>query len=453
MNSLATLGNLLRPVARFIIRNYYSGIEITGRERIPTTGPVVFVANHPNSMLDPAVVGLSVARPVHFVAKAPIFAVPILGSLMRALGMIPAFRGRDDFAQVGRNVGSLDDAAHWLERGEAVGIFPEGVSHDLLRLEQVRSGAARMAVQAARHGARVSVIPLGLNYECKERFRSTVWVRVGEPIDVAAALPALGDDDRKAVRQLTQEIDRRLKAVVVHLNEEPWSVFLPDLEGLLPPLPEFAQVPAAALRQRKRIADAMNHYLATDRPRAEALAGDIQQLRAALAAERLALGSDVLRFRGRRLLGRIAGQTAWLAVSALPAAAGLIHHAAPFCFIHLVTRLVKPGTRDLLALYRLLLDFPVYGLWYALVWWWLNGRSHAWVATLWCALMPLAGLVTLFFVRTAGTTLATLWHEARLLLRPRRLHELRRHQLEIRHQLRLLASDYAEVRPRDEFQR
>ena len=137
-------------------------------------------------LLDPAVIGWTAARSIHFVAKAPLFDVPVLGSLMRALGMIPAFRGRDDFAQVGRNTGSLDSAAQWLLRGEAVGIFPEGISHDLTRVEQVRSGAARMAVQAARRGARVIVVPLGLNYERKEQFSSSVWVRVGEPIDLIA---------------------------------------------------------------------------------------------------------------------------------------------------------------------------------------------------------------------------------------------------------------------------
>src|SRR5688500_14021336 len=117
MNLLVTAASVLRAFARFVIRHYYSRVEITGRERIPTTGPAVFIANHPNSMFDPAVVGLTAARPVHFVSKAPLFDLPVFGEFMRALGMIPAFRGRDDFTKVGRNVGSLEDAAQWLIRG------------------------------------------------------------------------------------------------------------------------------------------------------------------------------------------------------------------------------------------------------------------------------------------------------------------------------------------------
>ncbi|MSU63935.1 MAG: hypothetical protein EXS31_16335 [Pedosphaera sp.] len=450
MNLLATLGNILRHTARFVVRHYYSAIEVTGRGRIPASGPVVFVANHPNSMLDPALVGLTVARPVHFVSKAPLFDVPVMGALMRALGMIPAFRGRDDIAQVGRNAGSLDAAAKWLVRGDTVGIFPEGISHDLLRVEQVRGGAARMAVSAARAGARVIVVPLGLNYECKERFRSAVWVRVGEPLDVVDALPAWGEDDRKAVRLLTNEIDRRLKAVVVHLDEECWAPFLPDLEVLLPPPPEFVQVPGAPLRQRKRIADAMNHFLATDRPRAEAMAAAIERHRVALAAERLELRSDVMRFHGRRMFFRMLRQTAWLAVTLVPALAGTMHHVIPFEIIRLLAnRLRQPG-RDTLALYQLLIALPVYALWYVLVWWQLAGWTQPWIATLWTVLMPLAGVRALLFVRAVRTTIPVLWHECRLLLRPRRLHELRRQQLDVRHQLRLIAGDYAKIHARGE---
>lgn len=450
MNLLVTVGNVLRSFSRFVVRRYYSTIEVTGRDRIPPSGPVVFTANHPNSMFDPAVVGLTVGRPVHFVSKAPLFELPVFGTLMRALGMVPAFRGRDDMGRVVENVASLEVAAQWLMRGEAIGIFPEGLSHDLPRVEFVRGGAARMAVAAARAGAPVIIVPLGLNYECKEQFKSDIWVRVGEPIDVAAELPNLGSDDRKAARELTNMIDRRLKSVVVHLNEPDWAPFLPDLEVLLPPPPEFAHVPGAPLRQRKRIAEAMNYFLANDRARAEAMAAAIEAQRQALASEGLHLRSDIIALHGRKLAAKIARQIAWLAISLPPALAGLLHHSVPVVATHLLASAIQRTGRDTLALVRLLIALPLLGLWYALVWWWLARWSQPWIATLWTALMPFAGLRALFFLRAARTTIPTLWHECRLMLRPRRLHELCRAQLELRHQLRLLAIDYAKISERIE---
>src|ERR1043166_8993702 len=178
MNILTNTGGAARWGVRHLLRLYYPRIEIEGGERIPSSGAVLFVANHPNSLLDPALIGFVAQRPVHFFAKAPLFDVPVFGALMRALGMVPAYRCQDDKAQVRKNLETLNVGADHLRRGEAVGIFPEGKSHDREGVEQVRSGAARIVWSAVKAGAAVTIVPLGLNYERKERFRSAVWVRV-----------------------------------------------------------------------------------------------------------------------------------------------------------------------------------------------------------------------------------------------------------------------------------
>ena len=61
------------------------------------------------------------------------------------------------------------------------------------------SGAARLAWSAAQAGTAVRIVPLGLNYERKERFRSSVWVRVGEPLDGANWFRTGGGEERKAI--------------------------------------------------------------------------------------------------------------------------------------------------------------------------------------------------------------------------------------------------------------
>src|SRR5215211_3547377 len=116
----------LRWIVRRLIRLYYPKIEVTGRDHIPRTGPVLLTANHANSLIDPAIVGIAAGRPVRFFAKAPLFETPVLGRLMRALGMLPAFRAQDDGAQVRRNLESLNVGAQALAAGDVVGIFPEG---------------------------------------------------------------------------------------------------------------------------------------------------------------------------------------------------------------------------------------------------------------------------------------------------------------------------------------
>jgi 1-acyl-sn-glycerol-3-phosphate acyltransferase len=314
---------LARRFVRWLVRRFYPRIEVSGAERIGQTGPVLFCANHANSLMDPVLIGLAARRPVRFMAKAPLFDVPVLGPLMHALGMVPAFRGSDDVRQVRRNLESLDVAADVLKAGGAMGIFPEGKSHDAAHVEMVRSGAARIAVQAAEGGAvGVQVVPLGINYEHKERFRSAVWVNVGEPIDVDAWLAQHGGESRPAMRALTTELETRLKAVVVHLDEPKWEPFLDELEVLA--RREAAAGKAAAVRRRKRIADAMNHYLSADRKAAEVVAAAVTDYREAVHAEGLRVDSPILRSQGWRTALMLLWQCLWGVLLFLPSLLGTL---------------------------------------------------------------------------------------------------------------------------------
>ena len=442
MNMLASIGNVARLFVRRSLRFYYPRIEIEGRERLPKGGAVLFVANHPNSLMDPALIGFVAQRPVHFFAKAPLFEVPVFGSLMHALGMVPAYRGVDDKAQVRRNFQSLDFGAAHLRHGEAVGIFPEGKSHDREGLEQVRTGAARIVWSAVQGGATVTVVPLGLNYERKDRFRSAIWVRIGEPIDAGAWLGARGEEEKKSIRGLTEEIDLRLKQVVVHLNEERWQPFLHELEVLLPPAGNDAQDFIAALRQRKRLANAMNFLLATDRSRAEATASAIEHYRAQLAAAGLTIDSAILRLGVARLTERLLKDTLWLLLELVPAIAGTLHHLVPFAITRTIVRFVKYPGRTTVAQARLMIGLPIYGLWYAAVCWLLAKHTHVWIACLWTALMPLAGIAALDFVWRTRRVVRAWWHELKMMMSRAALRRLRVEQTGLRRQLEQLRAEY-----------
>jgi 1-acyl-sn-glycerol-3-phosphate acyltransferase len=442
MNITALAGNLTRRLARGLMHLYYPTVEVSHRERIPPGGPVLFVSNHPNSLLDPPVIGWAAQRPVHFFAKAPLFDVPVFGALLHAVGMVPAYRGSDDRSQVRRNLETLRAGAEFLVKGEAVGIFPEGKSHDLNRVEMIRTGAGRLALQAAAGGAAVMIVPLGLNHERKERFRSAVWVRIGRPIDVAALLREHGGEERKALRHLTGEIERRLQEVVVHLDEPEWQPFLHELEVLLPPRGEDAARPIASLRQRKLIADAMNYWLKTDRPRAEAMASAIQQHRARLAEDGLSIESRILRLQGAALGWQLLRELLKLLPGLIPSMAGSIHHLVPFALTRLMVRRKKQPGLTWLATLRLLWSLPIYAAWYALVWWGLAQWTQAWVAWLWVALMPLAGLMAWHYCQRAAETARLWWQESRMLLHPEDLRRFRSEQADLRQRLLALAEGY-----------
>ena len=148
---LAQLGHLVRAIVRGLVRFYYPDIEVSGGARIPAEGPVLLVANHANSLLDPVIVGITVRRPVHFLAKAPLFKIAASAPSCALAGHAArvSWHGRSSRRSRAISIPS-PSAADDLVQGEAVGIFPEGRSHDLLQVAQVKSGAARIAAQAVR---------------------------------------------------------------------------------------------------------------------------------------------------------------------------------------------------------------------------------------------------------------------------------------------------------------
>lgn len=203
------------PISRLATHTYYR-LAIEGYD-VPRQGPVLLVANHPNSLLDPALVAAAAGRPVRFLAKAALFEMPVLGWLVRGAGSIPVHRRQDDPALMEKNVeafAAVDDA---LAEGCAVGIFPEGKSHDEPSMAPLRTGAARIALTAAaRTGDSFPIVPMGLVFRKKEVFRSEAMVYVGRPIDWDDLVPA--GPAAPAVRELTERIDRALRRVTINLT-------------------------------------------------------------------------------------------------------------------------------------------------------------------------------------------------------------------------------------------
>src|SRR5689334_665920 len=208
---------LLRALAGVALRWFYRSIQVDGRERIPRRGPVLFVVNHPNALVDAMLVGWAVPRRVLLTAKATIFGNPFGAMLLRWVDVVPLRRASDEKTvreplDPSRNEDTFLAVRTAFQAGRAVLIFPEGKSHDEPAMAPLRTGAARMALDAWNSGAApmLSIVPVGLTFERKDTPRTRVLVQVGEPLrlerwcDVQHARP---------VEELTAEIDARLRVV------------------------------------------------------------------------------------------------------------------------------------------------------------------------------------------------------------------------------------------------
>ena len=355
---------ILRAIFGVALRVFYR-LEAFG-ETVPSGGPILLVANHPNGLIDPILLASTTNRTVRFLGKAPLFEMPVVGSIMRGFRALPVFRAQDgaDTSQNERTFEAVFDA---LRAGDLVCLFPEGKSHDEPTLQKLKTGTARMALGAeANQGFTlgVSIIPVGLVYRAKRRFRSRIATCVGRPIptDDLAALHA--EDDRAAVRALTDRIAEGLRDVTLRL--ERWEdlpvielaaqVFRPEEGERLTYLHEFAErVHELREREPEAIAEL------TDR---------VAAFKARL--ERLGLGIENLHARYRPVaVARFCARATLSLVLMMPLAlAGAAFWAVPYLLVPYFPRWVS-ASRDAHATVQVLAGIVLFPAW------WLTGAGIA----------------------------------------------------------------------------
>ena len=129
-------GLLVFPVFRGLFRG-----STVGLGNVPMQGPLVVVANH-GSHLDPPILGHALGRPVAFMAKAELFNIPLLGSVIRGCGAYPVRRGASDRE-------AIRTATACLEGGSATGVFLDGTRQADGRVNHPLPGAASPAATNA----------------------------------------------------------------------------------------------------------------------------------------------------------------------------------------------------------------------------------------------------------------------------------------------------------------
>lgn len=202
---LYTIGRgIYIPLLKWVFR-----YRVEGRENVPAHGGVLLVANHA-SLLDPPLLGNSVSRPVHFMAKGDLFKKPFLKWALPRVKAFPVHRGGADRAAVRR-------AIELLQSGEVVGLFPEGTRTKTGQLLPFQRGAGLIALRA-----NVPVVPVALIGTFKPFSKKGLWpqrfiVKIGQPID----LSSIQSDYEEKVRGAAERVNKLMvEGIQALLKEE-----------------------------------------------------------------------------------------------------------------------------------------------------------------------------------------------------------------------------------------
>lgn len=184
-------------------------LHTEGIENIPNSGPVILAMNHIH-WLDIPLASLRVPRITHYMAKAELFEVPVLGGFVRRVGAFAVRRGEGDRE-------ALRTGERLLAEGNILVIFPEGHRSGSGVLLKAHPGAGYIAM---RTGTPVVAVAIHGTQKIFKRIRPTVTIRYSLPFTIGQSTDKR---TRDSLSQATDQIMYRIAALLPPESRGPYA--------------------------------------------------------------------------------------------------------------------------------------------------------------------------------------------------------------------------------------
>jgi 1-acyl-sn-glycerol-3-phosphate acyltransferase len=424
-------------IARFWIWFFFERVEVRHLARVPLTGPVLLCINHPNNLIDSLLVGAVLSRKVHYLATAALFRNRLGARLLAALGVIPVYRRADDPDRTDR-AGELFAACHRaFDRGRLIAIYPEGATRAEAHVQRIKTGAARIAVGYEAHApGGLAVIPVGLSFEARRRFRGRAIVSFSAPIAVSPYLAVYREEPLKALRALTTTLQRAMERETVQveridaaaLARAVQTVYRGELEHEL-------WDKTAPLASSRAVADAVEQLRDQAPERVERLWQRILAYQGGLAA--YGRGTRLARQPERQAVARPWQTIIGLPLFAYGAGVNFVPYYVPGWLAGRMAR--KQTDYATIRLLASVVAFPLFWLLETLLVGWAAGLG--WALAFFLSL-PLGGLIAYRYLAGTGRLRRQLRFGALLLTRAQVARRLRAERREIVSDLENVKRDY-----------
>lgn len=204
---------------------FYKRVQ-TYNNKHPFFGSTIYVSNHPNSFMDPILIG-GVNRPiVYFMTRSDVFKW-WLKPILWAAHMLPIFREHDGKDTKNANQRSFNRVNRSLAKGRNILIFGEGFTDDIpiRSLKPVKKGAVRMGFQALDSigwSKKIYICAIGVNYTDRNMMGSEVLLVNGERVCLNEYEAAYREAPNKTINEVTRLLEKAMQETVTYVKDKHW---------------------------------------------------------------------------------------------------------------------------------------------------------------------------------------------------------------------------------------
>jgi glycerol-3-phosphate O-acyltransferase / dihydroxyacetone phosphate acyltransferase len=203
------------------LRFFYRHIHISGLENIPAKGPAIIISNHPSSLMDAALIGILLKRPIHYFARGDVFINKPVSELLSWLHMMPVHNHEGGRRTIHANSDSFSQGQKILSNGGIIVFFPESTSHIERQLLYFRKGVFRLGFKTAvahDFAFEIPIVPVGITYDHPSEGQNDVQVHAGKPLLLTTYKNKYQENPSATLLQISKDAYEAVRAQVLHIE-------------------------------------------------------------------------------------------------------------------------------------------------------------------------------------------------------------------------------------------
>jgi 1-acyl-sn-glycerol-3-phosphate acyltransferase len=212
---------LLQQYMKLVYWVYFRKVESVNNSNLPRKMPVILAPNHQNALMDALAFCYDTELQTVFLARADIFKKKTVAAILNFLNIMPVFRIRDGLSNVRKNDEIFEKCLQIVHNKlNPLCIFPEGNHGDKRRLRPLVKGIFRIALMAQEtygETPAVKIVPVGMDYSHYQKFRSTLFMNYGKPIEISEFYAIWKTDPVDAINQLRDRLSEELEKLMIHI--------------------------------------------------------------------------------------------------------------------------------------------------------------------------------------------------------------------------------------------